>query len=235
MNLIEWNIRHGGSKRIPGIIDCVDHHHADIVILTEFHSEYQTELEQGLKKIGLYNIITTNPLPKVNGILMASREPLTFLPSPLAPKGLEHRWLELSLPDLQARLLCVHIPTASGDVNGKLAFWNALNSYARDLRDERALIVGDFNTGLPIDAEGTPFVYSEKMADLLDIGWIDAWRQRNPEGKEYTWYSNADKGFRLDYAFASPMMNELVKEIYHSHREREESHSDHSMLVVRLE
>ena len=82
-----------------------------------------------------------------------------------------------------------------------------MNAYARDLRDERALIVGDFNTGLPIDAEGTPFVYSEKMAELLDIGWIDAWRQRNPEGKEYTWYSNANKGFRLDYAFASPKMN----------------------------
>jgi exodeoxyribonuclease-3 len=46
--------------------------------------------------------------------------------------------------------------------------------------------VGDFNTGLPIEAEGTPFVYSEKMAELQDIGWIDVWRLRNPEGKEYS-------------------------------------------------
>jgi exodeoxyribonuclease III len=185
-----------------------------------------------LKEIGL-PYVYTNPLPKVNGILMASREPLTALPSPHAPKGLEHRWLELYLPEVQARLLCVHIPTA-GDKSGKLAFWNAVNSYARDLRDERVLIVGDFNTGLPVDAEGTPFVYSEKMVELLGIGWIDAWRHRNPEGKEYTWYSNANKGFRLDHAFTSPKMNGSVKEIYHSHQEREEGHSDHSMLVVRL-
>jgi exodeoxyribonuclease III len=95
MNLLEWNIRHGGSKRIPGIIESLAHHNADLVILTEFRNDYQTELEQGLKKIGLPHIITTNPLPKVNGILAASREPLTVLPSPHAPKGLEHRWLEL--------------------------------------------------------------------------------------------------------------------------------------------
>jgi exonuclease III len=234
MNLIEWNIRHGGSKRIPDIVNSIDQHHADLVVLTEYRSDYLADLKQGLKKIGLPHIITTNPLPKVNGILVASREPQTSLPSPLAPNGLEHRWLELSLPEIQARLLCVHIPTA-GDKGGKLAFWNALNEYARDLRDERALIVGDFNTGLPIDAEGTPFVYSEKMAELLDIGWIDTWRQRYPDGKEYTWYSNANKGFRLDYAFASPKMKGAVREVSYSHRVREEGHSDHSMLVVRLE
>ena len=64
MNLIEWNIRHGGSKRIPGIIESLAHHDPDLVILTEFHSEYQAELEQGLKKIGLPHIITTNPFPR---------------------------------------------------------------------------------------------------------------------------------------------------------------------------
>ena len=94
--------------------------------------------------------------------------------------------------------------------------------------------MGDFNTGLPVDAEGTPFVYSEKMAELLDIGWIDTWRQRNPDGREYTWYSNANKGFRLDYAFASPKMIGAVKGVSHSHREREEGISDHSMLAVSI-
>jgi hypothetical protein len=36
MKLIEWNIRHGGSKRIPGIIESLAHHNPDIVILTEY-------------------------------------------------------------------------------------------------------------------------------------------------------------------------------------------------------
>ncbi len=234
MKLIEWNIRHGGSKRIPAIVNRIDHHNPDVLVLTEYRSDYLAELEQGLIKIGLPHILTTNPLPKINGILAASREPLTILPSTYAPKDLEHRWLELFLPEFQARLLCVHIPTVSGNKDGKLAFWNAVNAYARHLRDDRALIVGDFNTGLPVDAEGTPFVYSEKMAELLDIGWIDIWRQRIPEGKEYTWYSNADKGFRLDYVFVSPKMNGLVEEVYHSHRESEAGISDHSILVVRL-
>ncbi len=60
----------------PPIIDSLAHHNPDLVVLTEYRSDYLADLEQGLKKIGLPHVITTNPLPKVNGILVASREPL---------------------------------------------------------------------------------------------------------------------------------------------------------------
>jgi len=37
------------------------------------------------------------------------------------------------------------------------------------------------------------------MEQLIELGWVDAWRFLHPAKREFTWFSSANNGFRLDY------------------------------------
>ena len=234
LKIIEWNIKHGGSeRRIPGILDAIRSHDADIVVLTEFRIERQESLIKGFQDLGYSHFISSDPAPRTNGILIASRSKLVPIGSSYAEVGVKQKWLEIEVVEGQFRLLCLHVPGA-GDGWGKEAFWRSVIVYAKDHLNDRALMIGDFNTGLGIDAQGTPFKLSNYMIDLLDLGWADVWREVNPDKREYSWFSNSGNGFRLNYLYASKSARDGVKEVELSHTEREDGLSDHSLLIVRI-
>ena len=65
---------------------------------------------------------------------------------------------------------------------------------------------------------------------------MDAWRTRNPEVREFTWYSRGyNNGFRLDHALVSPSFNGRITDVFYSHKEREDKVTDHSLMVVDVE
>ncbi|MHC1709393.1 MAG: endonuclease/exonuclease/phosphatase family protein [Methanomassiliicoccales archaeon] len=234
IKILEWNIKHGGSsERIPKIISSIISHDPDIVVITEFRTSHQDRLEEALTKGRYTQFITSEPQPRTNGIFIASKLALRPITSSHVQDGVKHRWLEVEIVEKKCKLLCLHVPGA-GDVWGKEPFWRSILNYAEDNLDERVIMIGDFNTGLGIDAQGTPFVLSECMESLLEMGWTDVWRDMNPGVREYSWYSNAGNGFRLDYLYASQPMRKEVTDVRYSHSERENGHSDHSILVATI-
>lgn len=66
-------------------------------------------------------------------------------------------------------------------------------------------------------------------------GWIDAYREVNPTGSDYTWWSQRgaaranDVGWRIDYQFATPTLRGKVKAC---HVAKDPKFSDHAPLVV---
>ena len=123
--------------------------------------------------------------------------------------------------------------------------WERVLRYAADHRDSRAVIAGDFNTGLRIDAEGAMFKMSYYMERLIDSGFIDTWRYQNPGVRGYTWYTKRkDKetgessdynGFRLDYIFASPPLRPAINETAILHAPRQSGASDHASVLLEIE
>lgn len=116
----------------------------------------------------------------------------------------------------------------------KSVIFDFLFSVSPLLLGERALLIGDLNTGTsPQDAQGVAFTCEEQFSDLLAAGWIDAWRSRNPQGEEFTWlWRRVGNGFRIDHAFASPQLNPVIGNVRYSHTERINGVSDHSVLIV---
>ena len=103
--------------------------------------------------------------------------------------------------------------------------------------EENSLIIGDLNCGIPFeDSETKSFEHSYLFQQLFRDGWIDAWRSRNKDKKEFTWISTKQKnGFRYDHALTSPILDTKVTKIQYNHEVRLQEISDHSYMVVELD
>ena len=231
ITIMEWNIRHGGSRdRLPGIIGSLCVANPDIVILTEFRrNACEAPLRNALLTLGYVHQFCSDIPEKTNGIFVAAKSDLQQETDPVAM----HRLLPLYLPSFDLHLLGTHIPGA-GDKWDKRECWDKVLDYAKRHREERVVIIGDFNTGLPEDAEGSPFALPEKMRELRSIGYADAWRVLHPNGQEYTWWSTAKNGFRLDYAYLSPSLTSHLLSASHCQEGRLSGFSDHASILITL-
>jgi hypothetical protein len=96
-----------------------------------------------------------------------------------------------------------HIPSSRDDkdmadgygllgLKRKALFWDEVIRYAEAHRQEKAILLGDLNTGFnDVDKtpEGEAFKLWEKIIELREAGYTDTWRELNPETREYTWFS----------------------------------------------
>ncbi|MCX6651603.1 MAG: endonuclease/exonuclease/phosphatase family protein [Methanomassiliicoccales archaeon] len=232
MRIMEWNLQYGGVKeRLPGIVEAVRRHDPDLLVLLEFRPEKIIEVSLSLAALGYPYILNSQPPPRTNGILVASKLPLQAVEGKRLHSQ-RHRWLEVVPEGSDLAVLVVHIPGAS-DLEVKMEHWSALLDYARETvaSKRRAVIVGDLSTGLDQDSEGPGFLGQEHFAALIDLGWRDIWREYHQVAREYSWYSSAGKGMRTDHALVSPHIRHPLWAKY-SHWERENGISDHSILIL---
>jgi exonuclease III len=229
MRLLTLNIRHGGGRQMPAILAGLLRHEPDLVVLSEYRNNRAGEhLREGLAAAGLGCQATSQEAPRVNGLLIAAREPFRVEP---------HRRLRFDPARLlrvrfdRFSLVGVHLP----NLKAKLPHWDALLRVAREADGAPAIYAGDFNTGrVPQDADGFRFTAADRMEALEGLGWVDAWRHMHPAGREFSWYSHRGRGFRLDHIFLSPALAPHLAQARFAHHFREQGASDHSALLVEL-
>jgi exodeoxyribonuclease III len=234
MRIMEWNIRHGGSRDcLPGIMASLKQHDPDMICLVEFRQERIIEFSLALASNGWPYIFSSQPPLNTNGILIASKKPMEVIPSS-TQMPFQHRWIEVRPIDSNLHILAVQVPSAQ-DIGRKMAFWRSIRDYASQAIDEkrRSIIIGDLNTGLEMDSEGIGFIGDTELRAILDTGWRDVWREYHQVKREYNWYSSQGKGYRLDHVLISPAIDRPVWAKY-SHQERIDGLSDHSPLIFDL-
>lgn len=253
MRFLTWNIQAGGGDRVSLILDEIERLSPDVVALSEVTYNNLEELRRRLCEQGLNHIGTTSRAGGPNSVLIASKLPFT-----VTDESIEHdpeRWLAVELEDPDLKVLCVHVPGSRDNKFGrdgiglsgkrrKEVFWDQLIQYAQRNKGERVILLGDFNTGLPEDAQGTPFVFSDRIKILRLERYVDSWRHHNPKAKEYTYFSTSGSkkegtsqdlnGFRLDYVFVSSALRESIVKSVHVHSVRIGDLSDHSIVVTDL-
>jgi len=231
VRLVTLNLRHGGGRRMPALLEALLGYLPDVLVLTEHRNNAaSTLLRDGLRAAGLHHQIASHPGPRVNHLLVASRRPLESVPH-LCLGFDRQRLLCVRVDSL--RLVAAHLP----NLRAKLPHWKALLRLASSGRRTPTIYVGDFNTGHDVhDVENGPFAFtaSSQMEALLARGWVDAWRQLHPRAREFTWFSHRSRGFRLDHAFLSPACAPWLRRAWFDHAVRETGATDHSALIVDL-
>lgn len=253
MRFLTWNIQSGGGRRISSILSELERLDPDFVTLTEVTFTNLELLRDHLSRRGFSQIETTCFEGRKNSLLVAAKVPFKVIDEPVDHDP--ERWLSIEITDLDLKVLSVHIPGSTDNKFGqdgyglsgkrrKELFWDQVIRYAQRHKGERVVILGDFNTGLPEDAQGAPFELSDRIRVLKLEKYVDTWRSLNPRKKEYTWYSKRkDKatgasedfnGFRLDYIFVSDGLRGCVGSAEHDHSVRMRAVSDHAAVVADL-
>jgi len=236
VKLLSWNILQGGGRRAAAIVQTIRGHAPDIVTLQEFRrGSGEIEIVAGLKAIGLKYIHIPETQGHENTILIASKfgfDAGPFLPEPHNPLHMLEAYFSAEQLGFELSLICVHFPQKKAQI----PLFEALKNDSDGLLLMNTMIIGDMNCGIPlIDSDSKSFYATHYYQDLLQMGWIDSWRSRHVDAREFTWTSNrTENRFRYDQVLASPVLDRRLKRAVYDHLPRRSKISDHSAIIVEL-
>lgn len=223
--IVTLNVRHGGGQRVRPLADYLFGVGADVLVITEFRTGKRgSELTEALREAGYSHQHWTVEQNGKNAVMIASRlpfEPVAFS----LPQGHSHRLVGAQFGELQVWAVYMALGKE------KLPLYAFLGSAT----PHSTILIGDFNTGLHrLDEQGATFTAAKEFADLQENGWIDIWRrQHGIDAREFSWFSPAGNGFRLDHVFVSDDLIDRVADCRYDHSTRPEL-TDHSALSIQL-
>jgi exodeoxyribonuclease-3 len=201
---------------------------------TSYYCEYYDAIKKGYSGVAIY--AREKPLHIIKGLGFESCDT-------------EGRYIQFDYPHLS--VISLYLPSGtSGDVRQgvKYEFLEKFAAHLASLKQEgrEVIVCGDYNIAhKQIDIKNwrgnqknSGFLPEERawMDNLFGpLGYVDAFRLRNQNAEEYTWWSNRGQaraknvGWRIDYQAITPGLAHRVVDvsIY-----RDELFSDHAPLVV---
>src|SRR5690349_9311552 len=121
MRLLSWNIRQGGGSRLARIAGALEHHEADILVLSEYRGGASAaRLLAALDALGYRYATTIMPPPGRAGVLIAAR--CAFNEHGTIGSDLTEPHRIVSVGFASFRLLGVYMP----NLLAKVPYWEAL-------------------------------------------------------------------------------------------------------------
>ena len=230
MRIATLNIRHGGGKRVGLIAAFIKDLKPDCLLLTEYRFN-----PSGLDlSIALYELVYKYQSPisgdaKENQLRWFSQLPITEPRIPNSSQfSVEQRISVVKVGGIS--LVGVYFP--QGKLKAPVFDYLTSTFLANEM--EAAILLGDFNTGKHwVDEETNTFLCSDRFEQLLQSGWIDAWRLRNPDAREFSWDSNKGNGYRIDHALCTKAINEALEGVDY-YKDTLTSITDHACLMLEI-
>jgi exodeoxyribonuclease III len=210
MKLVSLNICNGGGERMPAIERYLAATGADVIVLPEYRQHRPPHLDG-------FSIFDASTIAK-NAVAVAVRgnaERVELLPADAD----RHRIVGIRY----CGITIVGLYFAQNQAKASLFDYLITAPFK-----EPTLLVGDFNTGLALDAEGTPS-HCGDLFERLSERFVDLWRKHNGStAREFSWQSKSGNGFRIDHGFG---LNIESRACRYDHTTRG-TITDHSALII---
>lgn len=246
--------------RLPRLLALLELHRPDIVALQETKSTVEAFPHLPLQAAGY--IAADHSGGGREGVAILAREELGLIDVELGlpgePDPDQARWVEATVGRL--RVASVYVPNGrevgSEEFSRKLSFLEAMASRASSFSADLGVMAGDMNvcpTDLdvwdPVLVHGATHITPEernRLAKVLEVGFVDAFRTVNPREPGFTWWDyragHFPKGYglRIDLALLSRPLATRLESAWVERAFRKTSTvpgtkpSDHAPLVVKL-
>jgi exodeoxyribonuclease-3 len=249
-----WNVN-SLRVRLPHVLTWLDQHKPDVLALQETKLPDADFPVEAILQAG-YEMVFSGQ-KTYNGVAILSRNKSSDIITDLLElEDPQRRVLAAVVDDI--RILNLYIPNGQSVGSEKYEYkLNWLNKLDLFLKEElkkhpKIIVLGDFNIApQAIDVhdpkrwEGKVlFSEPERKAfqDMLQVGFIDCFRQLNPEEKIFSWWDYRTYGFsqnlglRIDHILASDALISQCKKCYiDTELRKEERPSDHAPVVAEFE
>jgi len=172
--IIPQDIWHGGGDRVEGLVSRLCELDPDVLVLEEFRGTAPSrEMAATLRERGFAHQVSTalEGSPRQNAMLVASRHPMVRIESTAIVEEHKRIFVRVESP-LPVMLLALHVPNR--EAGTKWQFFDDVLLMLRAHSGERALLIGDLNSGRPgIDGEGRFFNEEEGrwVCASEETGW----------------------------------------------------------------
>jgi exonuclease III len=199
MRLVSWNILGGGRSQV---VEAVSALRPDVAVLVDCKAGHVEHIAAKAAEVGYPHHLAC--CTDYTGILMLSAHPLTYGELDQAP--IRHRWLHAVSDHLGLEIAAMYGPlpkTVRAEPKMR-EFWNWVVPACDLMIDRKAVLCGDFNTGIsgldgPVDYR---FNCTSQFRGLGVHGWRDAYRELHPGGNLRSWWYKG-RGFRIDHCMLS--------------------------------
>jgi exodeoxyribonuclease-3 len=252
--VVTWNVN-SLRVRLPRVLEFIELHAPDVLCLQETKVAPDTFPDGELAEVG-YSAVH-HSAGQWAGVALLARQPLTIAdPSaglPGEPDSSEARWIEATIDGI--RFASTYVPNGrtldSPEFPRKLQFLDAMARLAAMPAGQPRVIAGDMNIA-PADIDvydpasfvgGTHVTGEERerLAQIIEAGYVDAYRAVHPETQQFTWWDyragNFHKGLglRIDLALVAEALAPRLRECGIDRNFRKgKKPSDHAPLLLTL-
>jgi len=236
MKIVSWNVNGLRANHKKGFLSWFEKEKADIICLQEIKAQTEQLPEELVSPQGYEIFINSANKKGYSGVLVYSKiKPIrVYKKIGFSRFDDEGRYLRLDYGDFV--LFNLYFPQGGRekkDMGYKLQTYEKLLNNIKRIKDRKVFLVGDFNIAhTEIDLarpaqnkKNTMFTPQERQQidRLINLGFLDTFRDFNEEGENYTWWPYAynarqrNLGWRIDYIFSSQKLKNKIKNafIYH--------------------
>lgn len=244
VRLLSLNIGNPSLERAKRQCEWLERRQEDIFVLTE------TRESKGCEYIKEYFEGFVNA-PKSQtgdlGVILISKYPMQMNVGFFPESSIffsRHAEAKVDFGGKEIDIVGLYTPSrdrSEGKVQRKKRYIDALEIYLRESKKRNKIIMGDLNilerTHVPHYSTFYEWEYHFYDA-FLEAGYVDAFRQKHSDAREYSWVGRTKDGYRYDYCFVSADLKENILDCRYMHETRETGQekriTDHSAIAIEI-